>query len=282
MQKSPKIFLSDNGSLRPEATLALRGLANSLSERLDQLVEPVSVLHSHKIDPAKIGGQKARIFNPALNRAIEAGESRFVVLPLFLGPSLAITSYLPELIEKARVKKNTNLNVVISDPLAGPAVDVPDLRLAEMMAENVLKTIESEKMSCPAVALVDHGTPIRPVNQLRNAVAEQLAEQLGDSVSHVFATSMERRDGPEYAFNEPLLETIDQVEGFCGPDLVAAMFFLLPGRHAGAGGDVAEICDGVIERGAVNRIAMTPLLGSNQKLLDILEDRARDALAQLN
>ncbi|MEM1221627.1 MAG: CbiX/SirB N-terminal domain-containing protein [Verrucomicrobiota bacterium] len=281
MLKAPRIFLSDNGSLRPEATIALRGLAESLSERLDYLVEPVSVLHSHRIDPAEIGGQKARIFNPALNRSIEAGENSFIVLPLFLGPSLAITSYLPELIEKAR-RKASDLNVVIADPLAGASVDTPDVRLAEILAENVQNTIAAESMERPAVALVDHGTPIRPVNQLRNAVAEQLAEKLGNAVSRVVATSMERRDGPEYAFNEPLLESIDQVGGSSGADWIAAMFFLLPGRHAGAGGDVAEICDDVIQRGTVDRIAMTPLLGGNQKLIDILEDRARDALAQLN
>ena len=57
------------------------------------------------------------------------------------------------------------------------------------------------------------------------------------------------------------------------------MFFLLPGRHAGEGGDVAEICDGLISEGAFELIQNTPLLGEHPMLLEILEDRLRDALS---
>ena len=91
---------------------------------------------------------------------------------------------------------------------------------------------------------------------------------------------MERRPGAEYAFNEPLLEHLDQLEGLTGGDLIVALFFLLPGRHAGADGDVAEICAGLIERGAFRRVEMTPLLGEHPVLLDILADRLQAALSQ--
>ena len=52
---------------------------------------------------------------------------------------------------------------------------------------------------------------------------------------------MERREGDAYAFNDPLLESLGGISGFAGGRLILAMFFLLPGRHAGEGGDVAEI-----------------------------------------
>ena len=56
------------------------------------------------------------------------------------------------------------------------------------------------------------------------------------------------------------------------------MFFLLPGRHAGEGGDVAEIYAGLIENGTFDSIRTTPLIGESPKLLDILEDRLREVL----
>ena len=133
-------------------------------------------------------------------------------------------------------------------------------------------------MDAPQVALVDHGTPYRPVNELRNRVAELLAQSLKGEVSAVVAASMERRDGAEYAFNEPLLERLSEDNQCSSGELLCAMFFLLPGRHAGAGGDVNEICDTMIEKGSFKRIERTPLIGEDSALLEILADRYSDAL----
>ena len=91
---------------------------------------------------------------------------------------------------------------------------------------------------------------------------------------------MERREGEAYAFNDPLLEKLGEVDDFAGGRLILAMFFLLPGRHAGEGGDVAEICDGLISEGAFEQIQNTPLLGEHPMLLEILEDRLRDTLSR--
>ena len=51
----------------------------------------------------------------------------------------------------------------------------------------------------------------------------------------VEASSMERREGTEYDFNEPLLENLLGSEGF-EKDVVLSMLFISPGRHAGPGG----------------------------------------------
>lgn len=274
MKSSPTVFLIDNGSLRPQATFALRALAEQLSVRVGCLVEPVSLLHSHKIDASSIGGKPATIVRRRLRECVEAGERSFVMLPLFLGPSSAIRDYLPELIEEAR-QSAPDLSVRIADPLIGADVQQPDARLAQMLAEHVRMVVARNELKSPAVALVDHGTPVRPVNVVRNVVAEQLSALLSGEVSEVIASSMERRDGPEYAFNEPLLERIDAVarsRRYC----VVAMFFLLPGRHAGEGGDVVEICDGLRDRGAFEKLYITPLLGEHSLLLEVLEDRLRE------
>jgi len=272
MSEVPLIFLIDNGSLRPEATFALRELALGLSARTGFRVEPVSLLHSHKIASEDLDGVPATIVRRRLRELIEAGERAFIMLPLFLGPSLAIQDYLPQLIEEAQ-QIQPEISVTIADPLAGVDVDHPDLRLAKILADHVRQTMEAKGLIHPKVALADHGTPIELVNRVRNAVAAQLAEILADDVCAVKASSMERREGEAYAFNEPLLERIGEVEGFAGGDLIVAMFFLLPGRHAGEGGDVAEICEGLLKCGAFDRVCTTPLLGTHPLLLELLEDR---------
>lgn len=276
IKTTPKVFLIDNGSLRPQATFALRELAASLSERCQMHIEPVSLLHSHKISAEKIDGVPATIVRRRLRECIAAGERRFVMLPLFLGPSSAIRDYLPELIEEAKAQA-PDISVHIAQPLVGADVNAPDPRLARILADHVRTLIHANQLESPKVALVDHGTPMRAVNQVRNAVAQQLADLLVDDASQVIASSMERRDGHEYAFNDPLLENLDsklEPGGAC----IIAMFFLLPGRHAGEGGDVAEICDGLIEHEVFQSVTVTPLLGEHPMLQDVLADRLAEVI----
>ena len=99
MKEPPEIYLVDNGSLRPEASLALRSLAEALSLRSGCEVQPVSLLHSHKVPESQMGGRPATIVRRAIKAAIASGKRDFVIVPLFLGPSRAIVDYLPELIE---------------------------------------------------------------------------------------------------------------------------------------------------------------------------------------
>lgn len=265
----PTVFLIDNGSLRPVATLWLRCLAEALTDRTGFRVEAVSLLHSHKIAPEKLGGVPATIVKRRLRELAAEGQRDFVFLPLFLGPSLAVKDYLPQVVEEVG-HAYPDLSVSIADVLMGTNPEAPDSRLAEILAEQV-RALKPDPAT--RVALVDHGTPIEPVNRVRNAVAHQLKDALGSAVAEVQACSMERRDGDAYAFNDPLLERLDAVPGFSGARLILAMFFILPGRHAGEGGDVAEIYAGLIESGVFKQIKTTPLIGRSPVLLDILEDR---------
>ena len=113
-----------------------------------------------------------------------------------------------------------------------------------------------------SVALVDHGTPAPEVNRLRNAVAADLGILLRDRSISVTAASMERREGVEYAFNEPLLENLNSRMAGMTQILVVAMFFLLPGRHAGDGGDVAEICEELVSRRVFSNVRTTSLIAN--------------------
>lgn len=54
-----KILLVDNGSLRPQAALNLRRLAEALSRTTGHEVEAASLLHSYKIPAEQLEGHKA-------------------------------------------------------------------------------------------------------------------------------------------------------------------------------------------------------------------------------
>lgn len=270
----PIVFLVDNGSLRPQATLGLRCLAEGLTRRTALRVQAVSLLHSHKIAADKLNGTPATIVKRRLRECLRAGHREFICLPLFLGPSLAITDYLPQVVDELS-GEYPDLKVRIASVLAGEDYDIPDPRIAQMLADQVRALQPSPTTK---VALVDHGSPIIEVNRVRNAVARQLTSEL--DVSSVLPCSMERREGSAYAFNDPLLEKLGSVDDFAGGGLILAMFFLLPGRHAGEGGDVAEICEGLIAEGTFEQIQNTPLLGEHPMLLEVLEDRLQEAMAR--
>ena len=94
MEKQYTVLLFDNGSFRPDSTFALRKIAKKLGKQLGMRVEGVSLLHSHKIDAEKLNGEPATIIRRRFKLGITNEERHFICLPLFLGPSLAITEYL--------------------------------------------------------------------------------------------------------------------------------------------------------------------------------------------
>ena len=251
-----RILLVDNGSLQPAATLQLRLLSKEVGRLLGETVHPVSVLHSHKIDPALLEGQPAVIFEQAVQQAKADGINELIVLPLFIGPSLAITEYLPKVFAEANAGK---IKLSIREPLFGP-------ELISMLIDNLKSTGWTKGSG--TVYLCDHGSPIREVTRCRDFFAFSLRNQLGVKNDELIACSMERRDGAEYDFNEPLLEdALQQAKG----EAVVLMLFLLPGRHAGSDGDVATIAKEHAPDGL--RWELSPLLGTHPALPALLVRR---------
>ncbi|MBI5380443.1 MAG: cobalamin biosynthesis protein CbiX [Opitutae bacterium] len=269
---TPTLLLLDNGSLEPAAVLSLRAIAARLSAALGQEVAPVSLLHSHKIPAERLDGRPAEIFDQALARRIAAGAMDFLVVPLFFGPSGALTDYLPQRVARLRAL-HPDLRVRLAPPLA----DVPaaaDTRLAAILADHVRAKL-TPAAPAPAVIVVDHGSPVREVTAVRDHVTAQLRELLGATVRAVSAASMERRPEPEYAFNEPLLATaLDRAATEAGRVIVAPLF-LSPGRHAGPGGDIAQICAAAQARHPGLQPILTELVGTHAGLIAILAERAQ-------
>ena len=248
-----RILLVDNGSYEPAATLALRGLAQEVSKLIGQPVHPVSTMHSTKIDPALLGGVPAVIFEGAVAQAKADGIDELVVLPLFIGPSRAITEYLPKVFNDAQPGK---MKLRIREPLFGP-------ELQSMLVDNLKSTGWTKGSG--TVLLCDHGSPIPEVTRCRNVFASAIRTELGLKDDELIACSMERRDGPEYDFNKPLLEdALQQAKG----EAVILMLFLLPGRHAGGDGDVATIAKEHAPEGL--RWKLSPLLGTHPTLPALL------------
>lgn len=254
-----RIFLVDNGSYEPAATMALRGLAKEVGKLIGEEVHPVSTMHSTKIDPTLLGGVPAVIFEGAVQQAKADGIDEIVVLPLFIGPSRAITEYLPKVFADALPGA---MKLTIRQPLFGD----DGLELTCMLADNLRETGWSKGSG--TVLLCDHGSPIPEVTACRNALAASLREELGLRPEELIACSMERRGGAEYDFNEPLLEhALQKSKG----DAVILMLFLLPGRHAGPEGDVATIARDHAPAGL--RWKLSPLLGTHFSLPSLIEVR---------
>jgi sirohydrochlorin ferrochelatase len=239
-----RILLVDNGSLRPEATRELRRLSREVAQLLGQPVHPVSVLHSHKIDPALLDGQPAVIFEQAVQQAKTDGIDELLVLPLFIGPSRAITEYLPQVFADAQPGA---MKLTVRPTLYGEE----GAELLEILTDQILHTPgDADK---DTILLCDHGSPIIEVTRVRDALARDLSAEMDIPPSRLIACSMERREGPEY-------------------DVIILMLFLLPGRHAGPDGDVATIAKEHAKPGA--QVRMSPLLAKHPSMSQLIAKRS--------
>jgi sirohydrochlorin ferrochelatase len=275
---APPCVLFDNGSLRPEATLNLRLIGLRLQARIGTEVRAVSLLHSSGIAPRELGGMPAQILEPALEAMLAAGRSRAVLLPLFVGPSRALTDYVPERLA-CLARRHPEARLALGRPLVDVAAP-DDTRIAGIMADEVRAVIRQRGLVRPKVVLVDHGSPVRAVVAVRDLVGRQLRKLLTGEVARVTAASMERRPGPAYDFADPLLATLLRRRGFSG-EVVVAPLFLSPGRHAGPDGDVARICAAAEQVQAGLRTHLAALVGEDSRLIEVLADRYAEARGRL-
>jgi sirohydrochlorin ferrochelatase len=278
MGQPPACFLFDNGSLRAASTLSLRSIGARLRMRLDGAeVRAVSLLHSSAVGAGELGGERAELLEPALEAALLHGENDFVLLPLFFGPSAALTEYVLERLQVLQ-KKFPQLRVRVAKWLVD-ATAPDDLRLAAILADGVRRAAAGAGWSRPKVVLVDHGSPQRGVTGVRDFLGGQLQRLLAGETAGVAVASMERRPEPEFAFNEPLLADLLRSENFDRDKVVVALQFLSPGRHAGPDGDIAEICAGAMRARPGLGVVMTDLVGADERLAEVLADRYREAVA---
>ena len=121
--------------------------------------------------------------------------------------------------------------------------------------------------------MVDHGSPVPEVTKIRDLSGTRLAEALGQRVEKVVACSMERREGEAYDFNEPTWESaIENAKGEGVESLILSYLFLFPGRHAGPGGDIDQICQAQ-GWGPNCGLLRSSLIGESPRLPELLKSR---------
>ncbi len=264
------ILLCDNGSTRPNATLQLRKLASQLSKQTGHTIHPVSLQHANKIAEDDLNGVPAQVFTGFLEEKLAEGETEFVLLPLFFGESKALTKFVPD--ETALLKqKYGDFSLKIAD-VVYPLPDGEPL-LTEIICDHIYQTADRDNYPQKNVVLVDHGSPLPSVTQVRLHLAQTVQEKLGADI-HIEQAVMERREGKEYDFNGDLLEQwlTSKAEAGEKSALVILMFFL-PGRHAGEGGDIEEICHAVMDKYPDFKVAVSQLITEHEKFISILASR---------
>ena len=274
----PICLLVDNGSLRPEAIFSLRRVAKKLSAETSFEVIPLGLLHSNKIDRALLDGEIGQTIGTFLSGDQPDQHEELIVLPFFFGPSRGITEWLIEKLEEWQLKNPTRSYRVL-DPL----YKENEIQLAQALQQEVKSVGKEQKLDRVHVALVDHGTPVPEVNKVREDVGEALRVLMGNEVEDFSTCSMERREGDEYSFNDPLLEKLLLQWGEDGvTQVVVALFFLLSGRHAGKEGDLVEICANVKKKFPEMNIFLTKPLGEHEIIFKILKDKLHTLETKLN
>lgn len=267
----PLLILADNGSRRAGATLGLRMLAKRLGDELGQPVAPVSLQHADKIPADQLNGEPAQVFVDFLREQLTAGQRHFVVLPLFFGESRALTSFIPDQVDLL-TEEFGEFELRIADVIS-PLPD-GEPRLVDILRNHIDAARGQAGEGASHVIVTDHGSPIPTVTAVRRHVAEQLAQWVEHGIE-IRQAVMERREGVEYDFNGRLLA--DELDAIAAKGdrahVIVAMLFLLPGKHAGEGGDVASICEAAEQRNPGLRVDVTALVGTHPLLVDILRDR---------
>lgn len=269
----PVFLLVDNGSIRPESTLALRDAADGIARLSGRTVLPVSLAHSDRVPAEDLGGSPALTLRPLLLSDRIAGGQTVVLLPFFLGNRGAIVRMVEEAVAAALAER-PGLEVRMAPFLFeedGPGQET----LALAAAERIRGCLDPGWKERPLVVFTDHGSPVPVAAQVRNFVAGQVQAILRDEVHAVVPASMERREGERYAFADPLLEEVLRRPTAAARPVILSMFFLLPGRHAGGNGDVAGIRDEAIREAPTLEVRTTGLLGDHPVVRQALADRAK-------
>lgn len=267
-----KILLIDNGSKRAASVHNLRNLARALSEKIGAPVSPVSLQHADSISPESLNGSRALTLKPFMEDQLNTGEQNFILLPLFFGPSRALSGFVPDAMEELAVKHGA-FHWTMAETLSSPEAAEPEL--VQILLDHIT---EQSAGGQEHIILVDHGSPSPAVTQVRENLTQALAAKLSDK-QRLHQAVMERRKGKSFDFNGELLEDKLEEIGAKNEDahIIIAMLFISPGRHAGAGGDIESICQQASNQYPNLNIRITKLVGEHSGLIDLLEQRYQNA-----
>ncbi|MBB1076550.1 cobalamin biosynthesis protein CbiX [Rhodoferax sp. 4810] len=265
------ILLVDNGSRRPESVLALRDLAARLTAYTGQIITPVSLQHSDHIDTALLDQRPAIVLTSCLRQQLLLGRRDFIILPLFFGPSRALTEFIPTQVAILQNELGW-FDVRMAEVLCPLPAGEP--LLVEILSDQLQHCISQQSALPDQIILVDHGSPVSQVTAVRTWLAQQLTVRL-QHIAPVSEAVMERRSEREYDFNGQLLTEVLKNHAMRDPRcrITLSMLFFFAGRHAGQEGDIATICRTAMTHHSELSIAVTPLVGQHRRLIELLAHR---------
>ncbi len=276
------ILLVDNGSTRVDAAVQLRRLAENISHETGNKIHAVSLKHSDRIAADdvkyKLEDIPARVFTEFMTEQLTTGQREFILIPLFFGMSRALTSFVPDekkLLEEQFGPFNLDMTKVLYPLPDG------DPRLVEILYEHAISAAGGNtKDTLKNLVLVDHGSPLPAVNDVRQHIAAALNSKLPEG-AHLAQAAMERREGKEYDFNGELLEDyLSSLAESGETHATVLLMFLLAGTHAGENGDIVQICNAVMKQYPDFKVAISPLISQNEKLITCLTQRLNQLLNQ--
>ncbi len=268
------VALVDNGSLEPAAHRGLRQLAVALGRATDSVVHAVSWKHSDRIPATELDGTPAWTLATFVRQMHALGQREFLFVPLFLSAQGAIGSALRRDLERLREELG-GFDFHFTDGLAARGV------LPAILADRIRESLRTNRLVRPPVVLVDHGGPSAASAALRDRLGADVTALLGREIGPLSVASMEG-DHP------PLLADQLDAPALAGRDVIVALLFLLPGRHAGPGGDIAQICAAAasdrtgVPRPAPVRPHLTDLIAHHPLALEALTAALRAALRPLH
>lgn len=266
----PVVLLIDNGSVRANAILQLRDLSKRLGDKTSQKIHPVSFKHANKIPVDQLNGEAAIIFYDFMTQQLSLGEKDFIVLPLFFGKNKVLTSSIPDEIKSLK-RSFGEFSIKISDVIY--PLPLGETLLGDIIYDHITNTANKHEISISNTVVVDHGSPVPQVTEVRTHLVESLQKRFSTNISLDQAV-MERRSGKEYDFNGDLLEDWLHQKARSGQNsAIVSLLFFLPGRHAGRGGDIVDICDSVMSQYPGFKIHICPLISDHPLLVSILETR---------
>jgi hypothetical protein len=275
------VVLVDNGSIRDHALLFTRKLARDLERRSGLRVIAASLAHSDRIPPEKLNGEPAWLLGSLLDTLAEQDTGAVVVLPLLMTRWGAIYNKVADVAKEA-VSRHPGMQVVVGGGLVEPP-DAGPRSIPWQLASAMQRSMDEAGVSHAEWIVVDHGSPVPEVAQVRDWVARQVAAMLPEGrAARVVAASMERREGPEYAFADPLLDVALRAAVERGVQEVwVAKLFLQPGRHSGRAGDVEQIVARVCKDHPQLKVHMPRQVFHQKHLTHVLHDRLQQAVGAL-
>ncbi len=257
------LALLDNGSLEPAAHRNLRAVAAALSTRTGTPVRAVSWKHSNRIAADALDQTPAWTLEPFVREIVALGQRDFIFIPFFISAQGAIGSALRRDLEELQ-RTLGGFEFQFTDGLATRGV------IPTIVAARIRETIQARALTKPPVIVVDHGGPSAASAQLRDELTATIGRALAGENGPLAAASME-------GAHPPLLAEQLRTPEFARREVIVAPLFLSPGRHAGLGGDIAQIC-----AGSDARCHVTELVGTHPLAIDALAAALQETLTHLN